>query len=195
MIGGSKIYFDGDVAQCSETAAGCQQFVRTGNGSNLVTNPSFEIYTGVIGDSAVDAFSGWAASGFGATPQQAIGSDNSLGTSEANITALKMPASGGKMQTTVDTGHPLSGQVLTLSYYAKALSGSCNGENLGFSANVAVPANASKSYGPTWNRYSQTFIMPQATYADTKVTPQFYAGSCDIAIDNVQLETGFAASD
>jgi len=193
--GGSKIYFDHNVGQCSQAAAGCQQFVRTVSGTNVLPNPSFETYTGVIGDGALDTFAGWTASGFGATPQQAIPSDNALGTSTPNIAALKMPASGGKMEATVDTGHDLSGQVLTLSYYAKAMSGSCSGEvNLGFAANVAVPVNASKLYSSTWNRYSQTFIMPQAAYTSTKVTPQFFAGSCDTAIDNVQLENGSTAS-
>lgn len=204
--GPTNRYLDRDAQTCTNTAAGCTELVRTGNGSNVLANGSFEFFTGTIDDGASDTFGfcsdngqacsidpdcagrcqGWKQPGGSAA--EAITSDNS-GVGSPNTTALAL--SGGLIEHEADPGQPLSGLTAIFSFYGRAAGGDCSG-SFGIRSTddlFRIESDPAPSFSSAWQRYSMTATFPERTY-DQPTVSVFISAGCAVALDSAKLEYG-----
>ncbi|MBI4426319.1 MAG: carbohydrate binding domain-containing protein [Candidatus Kerfeldbacteria bacterium] len=212
-LGANYSYFDRDVEVCSETDAGCREFIDANGSANLLANGGFELFEGTADDSgaaADDVVKGWGGvTAFISTSHaQVVTSD--LGVTNNNKSAVRLPATGGSTQGLVftndrpsntparqgiDTGRPLSFRTFTLSYYGRAENPgtSCSGAYGLRAANSSYVTSDNAVYTPTWTRFSTVITWPDRGYdnnPDNHVVQAFVEASsdCNVLIDNVQLE-------
>ncbi len=190
------INFTDKTASCDQNQAGCNQYIRTTNGSNLLPNSGFESITnGALVDSGSDGvYADWLKTGgiqtFPITPDDP-------GVTANNAVAVKIGGSGSVTQT-IDTGTHLYEQTFSGSMRAKAgtacsavlsvstkLKYASNNSAIAFAANVAV--------GTGWQSLTNTLVIPtQAEVTgtdDNLVTISIQPGTCtSLVIDSIQLE-------
>lgn len=199
-LGKNWAYFDRDAEACDSSQEGCREYIDTSGPTNLLANSGFENYQAqAIDDGLVDVVKGW-------TNSQVV-SDNS-GIGPNNTVAVLIPSGGPDLVFTnerlpagIDTGRPLSKQALTMTFYGKAKSGSCNDVRYGLRSADGLYSDDSGSanYSADWQRYAQTFFLPDTLPYDNNpahhVIQSFIrSGGCDIVIDNVQLEEAETSS-
>lgn len=174
-------YFDRDAEVCRSDEAGCREYIRTTNGTNLIPNSSFEHYLGDIDDNAEDSFLDWTGTG------RAVSSSN-VSMGENNFTAVEI-AAGNTMKTSVDTGTPLANQNITFSYSGRTVSGNCSGE-FSVKAGSFEPAAIPVEYTPFWRQFSATFTINEGPFLDESVELTIGKAGCDIQVDTAQLTLG-----
>lgn len=190
---GNKDYLTAAAKGCPSDEAGCAQYARTTNGSNLVTNGSFEMRaeSAVLDDGAADDYSslGWAT----------IGGPKVESVSDANTGSVSVKITEGlsdRIQASFAQGSPLNGRSYTLSYYAKTTAASCDGLTAGVEADTTTGADgASQTFdaADSWQRYVQTVTFDAAKSFITNTLRVYFSGtatSCSFELDDVQLEAG-----
>ncbi len=185
------INFTNKVAKCDQTQAGCQQYLRTTNGTNLLPNSGFEVITnGVQVGSGADAiYADWQnSSGLHAVP---VTPDDPLITAN-NSVAVNLSGSGVISQT-IDTGAHIYEQTFTASVRAKAAA-ACT-TRLIVSTNLGGSNVSSDQMSVTtdWQTFTTTLVLPTQLQAGTaddgKVGVAIQVGGCaNLIIDNAQLE-------
>jgi len=117
---------------CEQSAAGCDEFIRTTHGTNLISNASFEYYAGDPDDAVGDSFNDWI-------PQdgviaEAVTSNTPGNTAYTGVTALNMRQGTAAINEHVmygfETGSSIMEGSYTFSVYAKSdfADGLCNGD-------------------------------------------------------------------
>ncbi len=197
--GSDRIDFTGKVQRCDQSAAGCRQYLRTTNGSNLFVNSGFETLDVAVDSdqSANTGQYGWPKiGGIGTYP---ITADDASLTAN-NQAALKLTgASGDGLSQVVHTGHSLYERSFTASFRAKAPSlgsGATCTVSLGLSG-AAGSAAETPAVTAEWQTISATLFEP-VTPADPSqvstsfdVTATLTLGGCagqDVVIDSAQFE-------
>lgn len=198
--------FTAKVATCDQSQVGCQQYVRTANGSNLLPNSGFEtIANGALVDSGTDAtFTNWTKVGnirtLPVTPTD---------TSYTASNAVSISASGdssGSITQTIDTGSNLDEVTLSASVRAKAAT-ACNAR-LSISTTLhradgtivqTVAANDTVAVSTSWQSLVTTLAIPSRSALsgpdDNRATITIHLGDCAaLDFDNAQLQLGSATS-
>lgn len=196
-IGKNWVYFDRDAEVCEASAEGCREYVDTTAPTNLLANSGFENYqANALDDGNIDVVKGWTNSQV-VSDNPGIGANNTVAVLVPGELAFTNERSPGG----IDTGRPLSKQVFTMTFYGKAKSGSCNDLKFGLRSADGLYSNDSGSanYTGEWQRYSQTFFLPDTLPYDNIQThhiiqPFIKSGGCDVIVDNVQLEEADASS-
>lgn len=183
--GKSKLYFTAKVESCPPEAEGCNEYIRTTNGSNLIKNGGFEILpeAGVVDDGNPDIFPGWENAG---VTTSAV-SDVNGGAAAAEVAG----GAGNELRSTFDTGFPLDGQSYTLSFYAKVASTCTASFGLRSLAGGSPYVKTEPvDYASNWQRYTTTIEYdPALDYNNSQIVTFFDMGNCgSILIDEVQLE-------
>lgn len=184
--------FTKNVQTCNQGSAGCRQFIRTTNGTNLLANGGFEYFSGAeINSGQVANLEAWQKSGgigtFPVTPTDAS-------ATSGNVAAVGITASGA-LVTTVDTGYPLYERSFTASVRARADS-ACSLELTlavpGSSLTTTVNANVLSE----WGSPNVVLTIPSdnsVSLSSNALTFTIGVGTCGSAglvIDNAQLEPG-----
>ncbi len=192
---GKTINFTESAESCSATQAGCRQFIRSGNGTNILPNGGFETFTGGALDGAATAvFTGWSTIGqvdaFPVTPTDA-------GITANNGAAVRLTSGdpAGGLTQSIATAGPLFERTFTSSIRAKAdtacvanltlsVGGSTN------TTSVDLPVTS------TWSTFSAARTIGEqgtATVANQSVSVTLKVGTCgssNLIIDSAQLEDG-----
>lgn len=166
---GSKIHFDRDVKECAENNVDCQEFIRTGNHTNLAPNSSFEYYTGEVDDNISDDFTGMIVQNSCGATVQAV-SDAYTGSIALKLIELVScgAADSGQYLATdqVDTGYPVLNRTFTYSFYAKATAAATSRmvvKNGGGSFWPDFLVSTPISLTTDWQRFSATFTVDHIT--------------------------------
>ncbi len=216
LLGTNYTYLNQQAEQCDPQYEGCRSFINANAGTNLAANGDFETYDGTADDGIPDTVKGWAPVNAGASPQvvtsalPSVTSGNRVAVELPAISALDdalfltnerpAPAPGNPDLRGIDTGRPLSFQNFTVSYYGKAVAGSCGAK---FGARTPDGTSVFESptdavYTPDWQRYSYTFTVPDLGYDNTAtehlLQPYVRYAPCAIDIDAIQLEVSDAAT-
>lgn len=191
---GSKINLTAKSQSCPSGQAGCHEFIRTGNNTNLLPNSGFETYDGGAVDTAPALFTGWSnASSISMIPTVA---DDSAVTA-SNQTAVKISTSDSNalVSQTIDTGYALYERTFTFSLRAKA-SGTCAARLSvcagGSCTSAGLPANMNLT--DQWQSFSATTAIGSqnaGAVGGTKMTVEVNAKGCGtqgFVIDSAQLE-------
>lgn len=181
-----RIFFNKNITQCDEP--GCNEFLRTTFDTklNLVSNSSFENFTGTAGDGVKDEFASWPIpwGSYGDPSAEAI-SDTYFGR-----TAIK---AGGVIGQTIYLDKERGGRTFTLSLYAKGCAETSTFDFGGVITRRSTPSPSETS----WQRYQITHSFPSGDAAST-INIAFYNASISptipCLIDAVQLEEGTFAS-
>ncbi|MFA6512244.1 MAG: hypothetical protein WCV86_03930 [Patescibacteria group bacterium] len=173
---GKIVYADDDIQSCNEQESGCNEYIRTTNGTNLVPNGSFEIYTGTIDDTTDDSFAGWSGAAL------AVSSTNTSFGAD-NVVVAEIAASGS-LQARIQTGTPMAGRSFTVGLNTKGATGTCSG-TLQVSSGLYSPPVVPVSFGSFWQQNASTFSVPNNasadTYVDIEIIPTGCAGQIDVA--------------
>lgn len=183
---GQKDYLTSKAKSCPQGAAGCTQYLRTSNNSNLIANGGFEILpSGAVADSGASvSFQGWSSTG---VLTYAVSDANSGATAaEAGGT------SGQELQSVFDGKTPLGGQSMILSFYGKTGSACSGFFGMGTSAGGAPYFKKDPvTFSSGWQRFASSITFdPSLAYDTTSVTAFFELSGCTAKLDDVQLEFG-----
>lgn len=217
-LGRNYTYFDRNVQACSASDEGCRQYINTAPTANIVANGGFENYSGAAdtdGSNGDDTVRGW-----GSVPGVIDSSHprvvtTSSGVGEGNTVAVLLQAgalgeglafTNDRNPPGLDLGRPVASATITMSFYGKGQSSSCDGRfGIANPNDISIPGSGFKTYEDTasyttdWQRYSRTFEIPEGTYSNDRnkqfIEPYFRAAGCSIVIDNVQVETTASTSD
>lgn len=194
------INFTSKVETCSQDQAGCQQYVRTTNNSNLLPNSGFEtISNGAQVGSGIDAtFTDWLKTGNIRTLP--ITPDDPLVTASNAVTINASGDGTGSISQTIDTGTNLDEQVFSASVRAKAPA-ACNARveilttlhRTDGSLVQTTAASDTIAVTPDWQSLVSTLVIPERVGLtgpdDNKVTVVINLGSCaNLTFDSAQLE-------
>lgn len=199
---GSKIDFNGQVASCAQSQAGCHQYIRTVNGTNLLPNSGFEQFTGGpvdSGNAATFAVSGtgWGTDATGISLKPVTADDPAIAS--GNSTAVDLSgASTDSFSQTINTGYSLNERVFTASIRAKS-AGTCQAK-----LSIAATKSDTSPFASTgtiditssWQTYAISLFLPtasQVTFANTSLTYRLILNSCGgagLVIDSAQLQEG-----
>ncbi len=195
---GTKDYLTAKTRTCPAEEAGCTQYIRTTNTSNLLANSGFE--TRKAGDELDDG----NADDFSALGWQKTGTLTTEAVSDVNSgsAALRIEGSAAdELQASFNTKTSLDGQAFNLSFFAKsAASSDCTGGAFGIrgtSTDGVVQQGAAADFSTSWQRYTVSITFdPAKVYGenDTTVTAFVSVNSCPIVLDDVQLEYGTSFS-
>ncbi len=188
---GPKINLDRDAEQCPASADGCTEFLGVTNGANVIWNSNFEEYFRHLGDT-FDTFKGWTSTG----STYAVPSDLNL----PNITGkTALQLSGGDLRPQIFPSlTSLYYRRFVFSYYAKAVTGTCTGNaTLRLGGVVANERTVAVTYDSTWQRVVVATDNPVLPPTPVNAAVEAFIGtpSCDIVVDNAQLEDGGSLSD
>ncbi|MFH1171873.1 MAG: hypothetical protein V1778_05050 [bacterium] len=184
---GNKEQFTSKVRTCAEPAAGCTEYLRTTNTTNLTANGSFETLSSgdVADDGTQDTFPGWVSTGVSA-----------WAVSTANSGAIGAKIDGNpnqQLQNAIDTKMLLNGQSTTLSFYGRADGASCTGY-FGMKTTTGAGDYLVKTpvtFTGGWQRFTTTLTYdPLLTYTSSTVTSFFEVSTCAAILDDVQTEFG-----
>ncbi|MBI3572740.1 MAG: carbohydrate binding domain-containing protein [Candidatus Kerfeldbacteria bacterium] len=185
------INFDAKAQTCSAADAGCNQFIQTTNGTNLLGNSNFELFAGAAINSGAGAiFDGWTASGTLVVKPVSADDPTITGNNQAAI-LMSGGAAADALSQSVDSGHSLYERNFTASVRAKA-TGSCTAKLL-----LQYDAGTvSTDIAPTadWQTFSISVAVPVAGTVNSTsnfLDVQVQVGSCGGAgfeIDSAQLE-------
>lgn len=180
----ADIYFDNDVEECNDSDVGCSMFIRTkaGLGTNLITNPSFELYDSsyALDDGNRDDLSEW---GWSTTAD----SFELISDSENGSAALKLDDNGSILQTSVETGTELRNRTFTLSFSAKGTD--CQGEYRISGVTVGEITSSDD-----WQYYSGTYTFPDNNTLTALVVEFQAIDDSECIIDAIKLEESNTAS-
>lgn len=194
------INFTDKAATCDQNQAGCNQYIRTTNGSNLLPNGGFELITnGAQVDSGNDGiYADWLKTG-GVRAVPITPDDPGVTANNAVAISLSGAATDGLTTSpAVDTGAHLYEQTFSGSIRAKAgadctatLVVSTNLRTV--STNAAVAKTTPINVTTGWQSLTSTLVVPtQAEVTgtdDNMVTLSIQVGNCSgLVIDSAQLE-------
>ncbi|MFA6272391.1 MAG: PA14 domain-containing protein [Patescibacteria group bacterium] len=185
---------------CDASAAGCDEFIRTTNGTNLHTNPSFDYYDNlsVPDDGIADNFDSAWAPVFGAEVE--IVTPNTPGDSPyAGNNALILnsgPALTELLVGSAETGSPVSSRTFTVSIYAKKdpndLASCNNNSRLEIVDAINVPLESVNidNISSEWQRYVVTYTYPDSFPIGTEhvafeIAPD---SGCNLLLDATMVE-------
>ena len=177
---GSKIYFDRDVESCDATAEGCQEFIKTGSGVNLVPNGGFERYSGEVDNGAPDVIPGWNT----ADPRC---SNNVEAVTDYYEGAVALKFSQLSACAEVNTGYSTLHRTFAVSFYAKATA-ACNTSFQVESGGIGY-ADLPISLTTSWQAFSSSFLVNDPASTD-EILIKINSNGCNVIIDAVQLEEG-----
>ncbi|MBU1075305.1 hypothetical protein KJ705_04450, partial [Patescibacteria group bacterium] len=185
---------------CTADVAGCNEYIRTTHGTNLINNASFEYYTGDPDNLVSNTFDAWVP--IGGTSIEAVTPDTPGVIPFSGITALSMlpgaPLSEGIMSS-FNTGSPIRGRSFTFSVYAMSLDPTaCNNDgqvDVGNTGFIESSSTAIDNVSDQWQRYEVTVNLPDTIVASEQTLDvRFYADSvCDMLYDAVMLEESSSA--
>lgn len=189
---GSKSYLTAAAKTCSERDEGCREFLRTGDGSNLLPNGSFETLGNgdAVSDGKPDSFPGWSIADLSA---QAV-ADAHKGSAAAQIDGTV----NGLFSATFNTGRSPAGQAYTLSFSGKtqtSCAGSFGLRTIASGGNVIL-STLPVDFSTGWQTFSTTVTFdPGIDYGSTTaIDALFTVNGCAAVIDDVQLEEGETAT-
>ena len=182
-------HLDASAQTCDASAEGCQEFLRTTSGTNLIKNDNFDYFTGTVDDGVPDTVNSWDPQG--AAAPEIVTIDTT--TPYRGYNAVKLPhgapASDSIRYTHVST-RSVIGRTFTFSVFAKSDdSAACGGNasiklstNLGSSL-VTLPID---NLNNSWQRYelSQTFDV---NFDNVEVYLGVDSG-CNVFFDSAMLE-------
>ncbi|MBI2984252.1 MAG: hypothetical protein HYY50_01360 [Candidatus Kerfeldbacteria bacterium] len=184
------IRFTSNVQACNQSQAGCRQFVRTSNGSNLLPNGGFEIFSGAELDSGLVAnYDSWnKIGGIGTFPVSASDPD----VTSSNRAAIKLTGGAGdELSATIDTGYALYERSFSASIRARADS-SCTA-SLEMDTDV-VSSGQVVTIGPSWATQALSIVIPEEervrsfSNALTFTIKVEGCGGANLVVDSAQLE-------
>ncbi len=199
----ASINFTGKVQSCDESQVGCQQFLRTAGGTNLLTNSGFETYDQPIDSNNSANYSGWTkiplnTTTLGAYPVTA--SDTAITANNTSAVRLTGGATDGLSQV-FSTGYDLYERTFTLSVRAKANAACSATLSLEVDSTDAnrprVPANGQSNMDITtgWDTYDISLSIPGNDVINLGTNYALKAslllGNCSsqsLTIDSAQLE-------
>ncbi|MBU2229510.1 hypothetical protein KJ810_03840, partial [Patescibacteria group bacterium] len=187
---------------CTADVAGCNEYIRTTHGTNLINNASFEYYTGDPDDLVSDTFDAWVP--IGSASIEAVTPDTPGVIPFSGITALSMlpgapPLSEGIMSS-FNTGSPIRARSFTFSVYAMSANPTaCNNNgqvDVGNAGFIESSSTAIDNISDQWQRYEVTVNLPDTIVASEQTLDvRFYADSnCDMLYDAAMLEESSSAS-
>lgn len=192
--------------ECTAEAAGCNEYIRTTHGTNLLDNASFEYYTGDPDDAVADAFNSWDPFSGGIT--EAVTPNTPNISPYSGITALNMRSGTAPLNENIrfiyESGSPVRERSFTFSVYAMSdfTDGACDGNAeayissaFGSETQGVVIDNVSDQ----WQRYEVSIdfsdALPTTPVVWQNVYPFIYADTgCNIIFDAAMLEESTSAS-
>ncbi|MFH1366970.1 MAG: hypothetical protein ABIH38_03195 [Patescibacteria group bacterium] len=205
---GNKIHFDRDVKECAENNVGCQEFIPTGNHTNLVPNSSFEYYTGEVDNNVSNNFTDIIVENTCGATAEAV-SDAYTGSIALKLRELPScgPGDSGQYLATdqIDTGYPVLNRTFTYSIYAKATAATTTSRlvvkngGVGFFPDYLVSMPISLT--TEWQRFSTTFtvdhitldgggnpVSPNSLILIVRASDPVAGVAVDVYVDAMQLE-------
>lgn len=208
----NRLAFDRDAATCDASAQGCNEYIRTktGLGTNLVRNPSFERFNrDVITDARIDDNGDDKAD---LAQYDINNTENNLDITRDAYQgqfAMKLIGVPGAPSTwyaphSTDTGRPLAGRTFTGSFYAKLLSctdGSTSKDSsvqlVGYAPDVWAKDQPVTYQQGAWQRYTLTGTFAKNLdphYVSLQMNLRAIPG-CTVVYDALQLEEGGSATE
>ena len=181
------INFTGKVGRCDQSQVGCQQFLRTTNGTNLLANSGFETYSGALGDGSNANPPGWMIN----TPKVvSVAADDPAITTNNQAAMYLTGVNADTISQVTDTGHDLYERSFTFSLRAKAAA-SCQA-TLSIGPDGITPVTVPAAVTTDWQTFSATLFNPpdDNTIGTYNIRSGFQLGACSggVTIDNTQLE-------
>lgn len=194
---GSKQNFTGQVKTCKAGDAGCHEYLRTVNGTNLLPNSGFEAYagTGVTIDGPVPAiFSPWLK--IGGVSTLPVTPDDPSVTGNNAVAVLMQGSAGEGLSQRIDSGYSLYERSFTGTVRAKS-AGSCTlsmvlDSDAGDSVQDLVLTSSWNTYGTSLSIPSQGIVNSADNHLAMRITLQNCPGGA--TIDSAQLEENSGAT-
>ncbi|MFA6391707.1 MAG: PA14 domain-containing protein [Patescibacteria group bacterium] len=197
-------HLNANAESCTAGADGCSEFVRTDHGSNLISNASFEYYTGTPDDGNADIFTNsWSAVNGAVTEADTI---TSLGVSPySDVTVMNLHSAavpGPYIIYGIDAGSPVRNRIFTYSFYAMRdpdlINPACTDTARLELLQAVGPALASTTIdnlNDQWQRYQVTYAHPDSfnpavSYLLLNIVPDT---GCNIIIDAAKIEEAESA--
>lgn len=188
----SKQYLDNSVASCKASEDGCHEYIRVTEGTNLLSNSSFELFDGSAADNDPDNYENYS------WEKGSVAFDTYARSNPYDGNYAVMLTEGGvvgALSNYFNTEADIENRSFTFSYYAKANKEGCSG-GFGIDGNVAGGGGSTANYITDWQRYAYTHIFTGAG-GETTIQPfvQTPVGippgtGCEILVDAAQLEVG-----
>ena len=210
-----KIYFNRNVETCNASAEGCQEFIKTGQGVNLMANGGFERYEGEIDEAPTDRFPGWESgicSGginnsfgcftnndcSGGSCTQIPGCGNSVfAVTDAHEGTVALKLQGAAACSRINTGYPIIDRTFTISFSAKASASCSTTFKVNHGSDVYVN-DVSISLTNQWQGFAASFVINSVADSSVSSDEMLFSlnsqAGCDIFVDAVQLEEGSQAT-
>ncbi len=190
---GKTMNFTESAASCSATQAGCRQFIRTGNGTNLLSNSGFESYTGGTLDGVTTAvFAGWST----------IGQINAYPVKPTDVAITSNNGAAVKLTSSVTTSGLSQSFTIGSPLYERTFVGSIRAKaDTACTAQLTVSTDVSTittniAVTTSWSTFSATNSVGSSssvTSNSTAVTMTITTNGCgaaNLTVDSAQLEEG-----
>jgi hypothetical protein len=177
---------------CDASAEGCDEFIRTTNGTNVLANASFEYFSGTADDGAGDIFTDWSKQGAAVT--EAVTSNTPGISAYSGPTAVVMNVGNplaDYIYNSFNTQSNIRERSFVFSVFAKSENPSaCTGNAQIAYIGTEPVSKAVDNLTSAWQRYQLNINLTTATpvgqtFVITSLRPD---SGCEVIYDSAMLE-------